>query len=63
MDRSPRRPHRNAPLSCKAEGIADARTELIGHLDKISKNIDAQNDNETACLIVDNRNYPPDVTE
>jgi hypothetical protein len=33
MDRSPRRPHRNAPLSCEAEGIADTRTELIGHLD------------------------------
>ena len=27
------RPHRNAPLSCEAEGIADTRTELIGHLD------------------------------
>ena len=32
------RPHRNAPLSCKAEGIADTRTELIGHLDGRSPN-------------------------
>ena len=52
------RPHRNAPLSCKAEGRADTRSEVIGHLDKISKNIDAHNDNETAYFIVDNRHYP-----
>jgi len=29
-----RRPHRNAPLGCKTEGIADTGTQLIGHLDE-----------------------------
>jgi hypothetical protein len=30
LDRSPRRPHRNAPLSCKAEGRADTVPKLSG---------------------------------
>ena len=39
------RPHRNAPLSCKAEGIADTRTEVIGHRREIAKYVEAQHGN------------------
>jgi hypothetical protein len=51
------RPHRNAPLSCKAEGIADTRTELIGHLDGRSPNM-LKHNMITAHFVMDNDDYP-----
>src|SRR6478736_1500305 len=51
------RPHRNAPLSCKAEGIADTRTELIGHLDGRSPNT-LKHNMVTAHFVMDNDDYP-----
>ena len=51
------RPHRNAPLSCKAEGIVDTRTELIGHLDRRSPNT-LKHDMVTAHFVINNDDYP-----
>jgi hypothetical protein len=56
------RPHRNAPLSCKAEGIADTRTELIGHLDGRSPNT-LKHNMITAHFVMDNDDYPCAVSQ